>query len=105
LPEESWSPRSAGTGLQTHRRSKLQLETAKTSTTRDYQIEKGKRKNFTNRNQDYLASSETSKSSTASSGYPNTYEKQDSDSKSYIMMLIENFKNINNSLKKEIQEN
>jgi hypothetical protein len=39
-----------------------------------------------------------------SPGYPNTPEKQDSDLKSYVMMLVEDFeKNINNSLK-EIQE-
>jgi hypothetical protein len=37
-------------------------------------------------------------------GYPNTPEKQDSNLKSYLMMLIENFKDINNSLK-ERQEN
>jgi hypothetical protein len=44
-------------------------------------------------------------STTASTGYPNTPEKQDSDLKSYLMMLVEDFKKgINNSLK-EIQEN
>lgn len=42
---------------------------------------------------------------TASSGYPNTHEMQDSDLKSYLMMLVKDFrKGINNSLK-EIQEN
>jgi hypothetical protein len=41
---------------------------------------------------------------TASPGYPNTLEKQDSELKSYLMMLIEDFKDINNFLK-EIQEN
>ena len=66
---------------------------------------KGKCKNLTNRNQDYLASSEPSTPNTASPGYPNTPKKQDSDLKSYLMMLVENFKKgINNSLK-EIQEN
>jgi hypothetical protein len=41
---------------------------------------------------------------TASIGYSNTLEKQDSDFKSYLMMLVEDFKkSINNSLK-EIQE-
>ena len=40
-----------------------------------------------------------------SPGYPNTPEKQDSDLKSYLMMVVEDFrKGINNSLK-EIQEN
>jgi hypothetical protein len=66
---------------------------------------KGKCKKLTNGNQDYLASSEPSTSSTASPGYPNTSEKQDSGFKSYLMMLVEDFKkDINNSLK-EIQEN
>jgi hypothetical protein len=68
-------------------------------------MEKGKCKNLTNRNQDHLASSEPSSNSTASPGYPNTPEKQDLDLKSYLMMLVEDFKKgINNSLK-EIQEN
>jgi hypothetical protein len=66
---------------------------------------KGKHKNLTNRNQDYLASSESSTLTTASSPYSNTPEKQDSDLKIYIRMLVEDFKkDINNSLK-EIQEN
>ena len=66
---------------------------------------KGKCKNCTNRNQDHLASSEPSIPSTASHGYPNTQEKQDSDLKSYLIMVVEDFKKgINNSLK-EIQEN
>jgi hypothetical protein len=52
LPGESWSPRSADTGLQTHRRNKLQPETARTSNTSDYQMAKGKHKNLANRNQD-----------------------------------------------------
>jgi hypothetical protein len=66
---------------------------------------KGKCKNLTNRNQDHLASSEPSTPTTASPAYPNTPEKQDMDLKSYLMMLVEDFKkNINNSLK-EIEEN
>jgi hypothetical protein len=66
---------------------------------------KGNRKNLTNRNQDHLASSEPSTPTTASPGYPNTPEKQDSDLKSYFMMLVEDFKKgTNNSLKK-IKEN
>jgi gas vesicle protein len=41
----------------------------------------------------------------ASPGYLNTPEKQDSDLKSYLMMMVEDFKKgIKNSLK-EIQEN
>jgi hypothetical protein len=66
---------------------------------------KGKCKNLINRNQDHSALSELSIPTTASPGYPNTPEKQDLDLKSYLMMLVEDFKKgINNSLK-EIQEN
>jgi hypothetical protein len=64
----------------------------------------GKRKNRSNRNQGYLAS-EPSSPNTGSPGYTVTSEKQDSDLKSLLMMMIEDFKkDINNSLK-EIQEN
>ena len=66
---------------------------------------KDKCKNLTNRNQEHSASSEPSTPNTVNPGYPNTPEKQDSDLKSYHMMLVEDFKkDINNSLK-EIQEN
>jgi hypothetical protein len=66
---------------------------------------KGKHKNLTNRNQDHSAASEPSMPTTVSPGYPNTAEKQDSELKSYLMMLEEDFKKgINKSLK-EIQEN
>jgi hypothetical protein len=105
LPEESWSPRSADKGLQTHRRNKLQPDTARASNTKDYQMAKGKHKNPTNRNKDYLASTEPSTPSTVSRRYHNTQKRLDSDLKLYFMMLVENFKkDINNSLK-EIQEN
>jgi hypothetical protein len=66
---------------------------------------RGKHKNLSNRNQGYLASSESSSPTIASPGYPNTPEKQDLDLKSHLMMMIEDFKQeINNSLQ-EIQEN
>jgi hypothetical protein len=66
---------------------------------------RGKDKNISNRNQGYLASSEPSSPTTVSLGYANTPEKQDFDLKSYLMMMIEDFKkDINNSIK-EIQEN
>jgi hypothetical protein len=65
---------------------------------------KGKLKNLTNRNQDHSPSSEPSTPTSASPGYPNTPEKQDSDLKSYLMKLVEDIKkDLNNSLK-EIQE-
>jgi hypothetical protein len=54
-------------------------------------MEKGKHKNLTNRNQDYLAPSEPSSPITARPGFPNIPEKQDLDLKSYLMMLIEDF--------------
>ena len=66
---------------------------------------KGKGKNLTNINQEHWASSEPSMPTTMSPGYPNTPEKQDSDLKSYLMMVVEDFKKgINNSLK-EIKQN
>jgi hypothetical protein len=106
LPRESWSPSSADTGLQTHRSNKLHSKTAKTSNTRDYQIGKGKCKNLTKRNQNYSASPALSTFTAESPGYPNTLEKQDSDLKSYLMMLVEDFKKdiiikIPNALKKD----
>jgi hypothetical protein len=61
---------------------------------------KGKRKNLTNRNQDHSASSEPSTPASASPGYPNIPEKQDLYIKSYLMMLIEDFKKDINSSKK-----
>jgi hypothetical protein len=48
-----------------------------------------------------LASSEPSSPTTTCPGYPNTPEKQDTDLKSHIMKMIEDFKkDINNSLEK-----
>jgi hypothetical protein len=99
------TPRSAHRGLQNHRRNKLQPTTARTSNTREFQMAKGKHKNLTHRNQNHWVSSEPSRPTIASPGYPNTPKKQDSDLKSYLMMLVEDFKkDVNNSLK-EIQEN
>ena len=73
--------------------------------TRDFQMVKGKHKNLNNRNQDNWASSKPGTPITTSPGYPNTPEKKDTDLKSYLMMVVEDFKkSINNSLK-EIQEN
>jgi hypothetical protein len=40
-----------------------------------------------------------------SPGYPNTPKKQDSDLKSYLMMMVEDFKKGINNLLKKIQEN
>jgi gas vesicle protein len=52
-----------------------------------------------------VASSEPSCPTIASPRYPNTPEKQDSDLKSHLMMMIEDFKKDINNFRKEIQEN
>jgi hypothetical protein len=57
----------------------------------------GKHKNRSNRNQGYLASSETNSPTISSPGYTIIPENQDMDLKS-LMMMKEDFK-------KEIQEN
>jgi hypothetical protein len=68
-------------------------------------MEKGKRKNLTNRNQDHSPSSEPSTPTSANTGYPNTPEKQDSDLKAYLMILVEDIKkDLNNSLKNNTEE-
>jgi hypothetical protein len=63
------------------RRDKPQSETARQANSRDNQMVRSKGKNINKRNQVYLASSEPSSPTTASPGYPNTPEKQDSDLK------------------------
>ena len=61
----------------------------------------GKHKNRSNRNQVYLASSEPKSPTIASPAYIITPEKQDSDLKSFLTMIIEDFKkDLNNSLLK-----
>jgi hypothetical protein len=59
----------------------------------------GKHKNLTNRNQDHSPSSEPSTPTSASNEYSNTLKNQDSDSKSYLIKLVEDIKKgINSSL-------
>jgi hypothetical protein len=53
---------------------------------------KGKCKNLTNSNQEHWASSEPSTPTTVSPGYPNKPEKQDTDLKSYLMMVVEDLR-------------
>jgi gas vesicle protein len=65
---------------------------------------KGKRKNLTNRNQDHSPSSEPSIPTSPSPGHPNTPENLDPVLKEYLMMIVEDIKDFNNSLK-EMQEN
>jgi hypothetical protein len=64
---------------------------------------RGKGKNISNRNQSYLVSSEPSYPNRVSPGWHNTPEKQDSDLKSRLMMMIEDFKKDINNSPKEIQ--
>jgi chromosome segregation ATPase len=66
---------------------------------------KGKRKNLTNRNQDYSPSSEPSTTTSSSPGHPNTPEKLDLDLKAYLIMMVEDIKKDFNKTLKEIQEN
>ena len=51
-----------------------------------------------------MASSETSTPTIASPGYSNTPKKQDSDLKSYLIMLVEDLKKYIYKFLKEIQE-
>ena len=74
---------------------------------------RGKQKNLHNGNQENLATSEPSFSITAKSRMPNTPEKEDSDLKSYLKVMIDIFKKSlinlrkfkNNSLKQELEDN
>jgi hypothetical protein len=77
--------------------------TARPANIRNNQMIRIKDKIISNRSQGYLAT-ESISPTTASPGYSNESEKQDSDLKSHLMMIIEGFKDINN-LTKEIQEN
>ena len=65
---------------------------------------RGKRRNPSNRNQDYMAPSEPNSPIKTNMEYPNTPEKQDLVSKSYLIMMLEDFKKDMNTLR-EAQEN
>jgi len=67
---------------------------------------RGKQRKLSNRNQDYLASSEPSSPTKANARYPNTHRKaRRGCKKSHFMMMMEDFKkDINNSLR-EIRDN
>ena len=58
------------------------------------------RKNRSNGNQGYLASSELNSPIIASPGYTITPEKYDMDLKSLFMTMMEDSKDMNNSLKR-----
>jgi len=66
---------------------------------------RGKRRNIRNRNQDYLASAESSYPTKENTGYLNSPEKQDLDWKSQLLIMMEEFKrNLKNPLKR-MQQN
>jgi hypothetical protein len=80
------------------------MQSPRSTNTRDIQMAKGKCKAISNRSQNTWASSEPSSPATASPEY-NTPGNQESVLKSYLIKIIESFKEeINNSLK-EIYEN
>ena len=61
-------------------------------------------KNISNRKKKrYLTSSESSSPNTASPGYSNTPEKQDLNSKSLLILMIEDFQKGINKYLKEIE--
>jgi hypothetical protein len=66
---------------------------------------RGKHRYISKRNQGYLESSKPSSPTIASPVYPSTPEKQDSDLKSHLPVMIEDFKEYINNSFKEIQEN
>uniref|UniRef100_A0ABK0LHP3 Nucleic acid binding protein n=1 Tax=Rattus norvegicus TaxID=10116 RepID=A0ABK0LHP3_RAT len=65
---------------------------------------RGKRRNPSNRNQDYMAPSEPNTPIKTNMEYPNTPEKQDLVSKSYLIMMLEDFKkDVKNSLREQVE--
>jgi hypothetical protein len=64
-----------------------------------------KHKNISSRRQYNLALPEPDSSTIASPGYPNTHDKQESDLKSYLLKMIEDFKENKKKTFKDIQEN
>ena len=65
---------------------------------------RGKRRNPSNRNQDYMAPSEPNSPTKTNMEYPNTPEKQDLVSKSYLIMMLEDFKkDLKNSLREQVE--
>uniref|UniRef100_A0ABK0LYR1 Nucleic acid binding protein n=1 Tax=Rattus norvegicus TaxID=10116 RepID=A0ABK0LYR1_RAT len=65
---------------------------------------RGKRRNPSNRNQDYMASLEPNSPTKIKMEYPNTPEEQDLVSKSYLIMMLEDFKkDVENSLREQVE--
>jgi glycerol-3-phosphate cytidylyltransferase-like family protein len=73
--------------------------------TRVNQMAKRKGKNISNRKQRNLASSKRSSLTTASPEHQNKMEKQHSDLKLHLMMMIQDFKKVINNSLKEMQQN
>ena len=97
LPGDLKQPKDKG--------GRLQTESPRPANTRDNQMVRSKPKIISNWSQYIWASSEPSSPTIARPECTNIPENQESDLKSYLMKIIESFKeNINNSLK-EIQEN
>ena len=100
---ETQSSSGVEIALQTHRVFKQQPVTIGLTKASDKQITKGKCRNVTNRNQGNMAASKPNSLTTGIPGLPNIPEKQDLDLKSLVMLLLEEHKDINKSLK-DIQE-
>jgi len=66
-------------------------ERARPRNTRENLMTRVKHRNLSNRNQNYLASSELPYPKKANIGYPNKLKKQDVDSKSFFMMNIRGY--------------
>jgi len=80
-------------------RSRHETGTSRPANTKDNHMVRGKRKTISNRSQYTLSSSEPGSPTRASSGYTNTPENQEAELKSYLMKIMEPFKeDINNSL-------
>ena len=69
----------------------------------DNKMARGKRKSISQGNQDNLATLELSSSITTNSRMPNTPEKEDSDRKSYLKMMIEILKQEKEEKHKELE--
>jgi hypothetical protein len=95
--------KSSGTTGITGRGGSNQIDRA--GSTRYIQMAGSKCKNKSNRNQGYLASLQPNSPTIASPGYTIKMEKQDSDLKSLLMMVIEDFKKDITTSLKEIQGN
>jgi len=63
-------------------------EIAEQGNTRDNLMARGKHRNPSNKNLDYLLSSEPNSPTKANTEYPNTPEKQDLDLKSQLIMMM-----------------